>query len=454
MHTIEMPIFITLTLFTDEKHQSGLSDMLAAFPPPAQDGRQPRGSWFRTTSWPLAPGRPGQQPQRGIEGLDGASEGKKTGKKGRRCCGMPLWLFAVVFLLLLCALAAAIVVPLEFFVFKNLGSQAKTQSSLDQCRSDLKCQNGGTNVVMQGDCSCICTSGFVGKECEIGGTVGCTTTNLVSSNGETTVRNVTLGRSVPRIIAHSMDNFTVPLSGTAILAKFSSTNLSCIAQNALVTFDGQSARLGEPTVKVQSIAAVKNDVGINMALQAEEPETITALTEPAPAITAAPTLHARGESSEEKTGTTEKLIVDPSATAGPTPTSSGKKPASTSTEDDGRFKATEEVLDFARVVVLYILQEQEPSDAEDAQSEIQKFFDQASETDKGGATTDDAEKLRVADEVTIDLINFTIKIGGRTVGGRNETETSTRKRSETPLPGIPAALSQPPLSRIRGRAPS
>src|SRR5690606_22940464 len=55
---------------------------------------------------------------------------------------------------------------------------------------------------------------------------------------------VTLGQAIPRLLAAAQGNFSVPLSGTEILARFNSDSLSCTAQNSLVTFDGRSMRTG------------------------------------------------------------------------------------------------------------------------------------------------------------------------------------------------------------------
>ncbi|KAH8171779.1 hypothetical protein LIA77_08546 [Sarocladium implicatum] len=415
----------------DEKHQSGFSDMLAAFPPPAQEGRQTRSSWFRTTSWPLAPGRQGSQPQRGMV-KDGVDDQSPPKPKRRRCCGMPMWLFIIVVILVLCAVAAAIVVPLQFFVFKNLGPQAEAESSLDKCRSQLNCRNGGANVISQGTCSCVCTSGFVGKECEVGGSRGCTTTNLVSSNGETTVQNVTLGRSVPRVIAQSAANFSVPLSGTVILAKFSAANTSCIAQNSLVTFNGQSVREGGSTAETKSIDEVKGD-SVNIALEVEQFVSITALTEPMPLMTAPPILAERFDAElapRQNQDTLTELLVDTSMPTAPTKTSASAEATGTtdSGADEDAFVATDEVLDFARVAVLYILQEEDPDSAQSAQGTIQKFFDRAADSDDREAVLKEAAELRVGSNTTLNFVDFAIELGSRRVGGDNTTESSPSKR--------------------------
>ncbi|KAH7316539.1 hypothetical protein B0I35DRAFT_479372 [Stachybotrys elegans] len=253
----------------DERYRSGLSDMLAAFPPPAQATRQPRGSWFRTTSWPLAPGRRSmQQPPSSPPDVsrnlpsNGSSQNKKA---GRRCCGMPMWAFIMLVILLVLIIATAVIIPLQFFVFGTLGSQAVADNSLEDCRADLNCQNGGTNVLSQGVCSCICTNGFSGSDCTIPSDAGCTTTDIVGPDGSSSgsIENVTLGRAIPRIIADASSNFSIPLSGTAILARFNNANLSCIAQNSLVTFNGQSSRSSETDLFVPDSGEA--DIGASRA---------------------------------------------------------------------------------------------------------------------------------------------------------------------------------------------
>ncbi|KAM3475855.1 hypothetical protein MY5147_003520 [Beauveria neobassiana] len=118
---------------------SGLSDMLAAFPPPVstpQFNNGPnRSSWLGQGGWPLRSG-----PKSGTE------KAKKSVKSKRRCCGLPLWAVIVATILLLCVIVAAIVVPLELFVFNKSGS-ANDNTGIDKCRKDLTCLNGGTNAI-------------------------------------------------------------------------------------------------------------------------------------------------------------------------------------------------------------------------------------------------------------------------------------------------------------------
>ncbi|RGP77914.1 hypothetical protein FLONG3_3983 [Fusarium longipes] len=396
--------FDNLNDFFDEKGQmrggdkenSGLSDMLAAFPPPAQPtGRQSRGSWFRTTSWPLVPGPGnGDGPSRnGVRKPTPSDEGQ--GKRRRRCCGLPVWAFIVLTILLLGIIVAAVLVPLEFFVFKNLGNHDKPQSALAQCQESLKCQNGGTNIMSQGTCSCICTNGFTGSDCSAEGSDGCTMTDL---GGD--LNNVTLGKNIPRLIESSQKNFSIPLSGTAIMAKLNSQELSCIAQNSLVTFDGAGTRKRGVSLEQDKYEAHA------ASLVLRTPESATAIV--VSSETANPTKLIVDEGSPETVPTTTGTAGDA------TKTSSTAVPTQTQNPVH-KFQITNEVLDFARVAVLFVLQQQDVDSAQNAQSSIDKFFAKARKDD--GVLAKEAENVSIGDKKSVDLLRYKITLGSDTIGG-------------------------------------
>lgn len=387
--------------------------MLAAFPPPAQNDRQSRGSWFRTTSWPLAPGQQGSP--RG-KGKRSGSPPDETAPRRRKCCGLPLWAFFLILVLILCAIAAAIVVPLEFFVFKNLGNHDKPDSALQQCEGSLTCLNGGTSVVSQGNCSCICTNGFTGKACGVDSSPACTTTNLVSTDGSSDINNVTLGKAIPRLIADAKANFSIPLSGTTILAKFSTADLSCIAENSLVTFQGRSMRVGETAAEVQDIsdALVNSEFNEDAAFVSVSVITITPGTHTT--LTLGDGMYGveLPTATSQAPSTTDVLVVDTSAMPGATSLpSNGADSTSTAAAPTATFDVTEEVLDFARVAVLYVLQEEGTSGAETAQTDLQRFFNKATED---GVSDDDADSVNVGGDNMVNLVDLTIDLGDGPVG--------------------------------------
>lgn len=392
--------------------------MLAAFPPPAQltpNARQSGGSWFRKTSWPLAPSRLGEAEKephsRGP--AYGTTSGDEKAKPARRCCGMPPWLFVLVIVLIMCAIAAAIVIPLQFFVFKTLGNHEEPQSALDKCQEDLSCRNGGTNVISQGVCSCICTNGFTGRDCSVGGSEGCTTTNLVSSDPSSTIEDVTLGKAIPRLIADANSNFSIPLSGTQILAKINNGDISCRAQNSLVTFDGRPMRIGQAKAEIVDVV---DEVAANAAGVPIGTLTVTAGTRATLTIPDEDNLVGLPTEGGERSNPTEDVSAP---NARPEPRSTDTNPTSTPDGDaTGNFTVTEEVLDFARVAVLYILQEESSDEAETAQSSLQQFFSRARRTGRGfkPATEEEAQKITVGGENSVNLVDFSVDIGDGPVG--------------------------------------
>jgi len=242
-----------------DRRQSGLSDMLAAFPPPGQDTPIRTGT-PNTGKWPL----PG-------DGTDSRLSNHKAEKR-RRCCGMPMWVFVTLLIALLVLIAAAVTVPIVFVVIpnqnKNNNSAAQDNASIgggssdngngntrssagsmvlpgptskpssNQCDGILTCQNGGI-AIPNGDrsCNCICINGFTGRTCTEKDANGCTTTTIAN-----TANNATVGTGIPRLVANANKDFNVPLDATRILSVFSNLSLSCAAENALITFNGLVSR--------------------------------------------------------------------------------------------------------------------------------------------------------------------------------------------------------------------
>src|SRR4051794_35772709 len=88
----------------EEKRQSGLSNMLAAFPPPGL--ATPRDGTPRPLSeWPA-----------GYDQSTPSTGRRKPKNTGRRCCGLPCWGAFLLLIILLMIIAAAVVVPLELLV--------------------------------------------------------------------------------------------------------------------------------------------------------------------------------------------------------------------------------------------------------------------------------------------------------------------------------------------------
>ncbi|ODA78740.1 hypothetical protein RJ55_06123 [Drechmeria coniospora] len=445
------PASRTDELFFDEKGATverdvSVSDMLAAFPPPVhtspQEKRQSRISWHhRAGSWHSIPDEQARESAR-----------PRSKKRATRCCGLPLWAFILIVFILLCLIVIAIVVPLELLVFKNAGNNDadNPNQSIADCQKSLRCLNGGTSVFSQGACSCICTNGFTGPDCNAAGNAGCTTTNLVASDASAGINNVTLGQAIPRLIVEGNSNYAIPLSSTAILAKFSAGNLSCVAQNSLVTFNGHATVSGQAGDQVSDTSNGQVKAALMQQLEENFPPvyiiTYTpALTPvdffpnsvaPPPAIPSPPASSSNtprpalivptidSSSSILTTSSTTKRsssTTPPATTSLPprTTTTLSSLPTTTSVDPASMklFTVTEAAVDFSRVAMLYILQEKGADAANLAQSELQRFFTKASSTQfSNKATEKDASRVGVGGENTVDLIAFTVNVGKGPVG--------------------------------------
>lgn len=273
----------------------------------------------------------------------------------------------------------------------------------------------------QGTCSCICTNGFSGRDCSVQGDEGCTTTNLVSTDSDSNIENVTLGKAIPRLIADANSNFSIPLSGTAILAKVNNGDISCREQNSLVTFNGRLARFNVANAEVEDVTGELQDVDVNAAANAAALIPIKTLTiGPGDSVTVTipngnygmgmptggnnvPT--ATREPSTTEPSTPPRSTTESSANAEPSQGAGGN-------EGDG-FSVTEEVLDFARVAVLYILQEEASNDAETAQTRLQEFFSGNSLTNTA------ASNITVGGDNIVDLVDFRVNVGDGFIGMKN-----------------------------------
>ncbi|RYP77724.1 hypothetical protein DL769_003344 [Monosporascus sp. CRB-8-3] len=408
-----------------EKYQSGLSDMLAAFPPPATGSRQ--ADRQSGNSWPLpfirrsyrGPDQSGNQPDNGGEQ-----------KRKRRCCGMPLWVAIVLLFILLCIIAAAIILPLYFLVINKPDDNGAAQPSTEECGGQVTCANGGTIVVNQGQCSCICSFGFTGSDCTIPSAQGCTTTSI--DTPDSTVSNVTMGQAIPRLLEDAQANFSIPLSAMTLLAKFNSGNLSCNTQNALVTFDGQALRVEGVSFEIEDESP---DVTL---LQADGAPSTTVLQETDATLMIADPAVTDGASFVMSTYTTAPTFdssvstvldttlsprghyeVSQYPTAGvPSSTTTASSSATTTLQPTPTFTLDGQVLDFARVAVLYIFQEETINDATTAQTSLDRFFSNAySDNASPGVIAEQAANVSIGGDNTIDLVNLFLDLGADRIGG-------------------------------------
>lgn len=342
---------------------SGISDMLASFPPPAL--ATPTGSRVdirsSLTNWPSH-----LQHSHLPSDSDG---GEARARRRRKCCGMPLWLFLLLLIIVILLVAAAIIVPVVLIVVPRQEHSGGSKA-LSQCQSKLTCQNGGANVITSaGKCQCICVNGFTGTTCTTASGAGCTTTTVGSTN------DATVGDAIPRLLSAGETNFSIPLDGQTLLGLFSGADLSCSSENALVTFNNNAVR--RRTI--------------------EEPEAVFLPTA---------TVERRNAASTNDAGaaTSNGIVYE---TGSPSTTSSTSSSTASATSSSQSNSTT---LDFARVAVLYIFEASgNVNDAISAQEYLQSYF-------TSGQTANSAN-VSLGSGISCDLNTYRIDLGNGTTTG-------------------------------------
>jgi len=382
-----------------EGRQSGLSDMLAAFPPPGQDtpgrGGTPNAAHNRNSKWPSGSGF-------------GASDSRVDNEKRqgrRRCCGMPMWTFVTLLIVLLFVIAAAAVIPVVLVVIPNQnkannsaaqngqgngnnGGASNTRPAVpaptlapgsSQCDGVITCQNGGISILnADRTCNCVCINGFTGSTCTNNDATGCTTANIAGA-----ANNATVGTAISRLLGDSADGFNIPLNSTRVLSLFSELSLSCPAQNALITFNGLASR-SERYLRSLDVAL-------------EPSKSLPVLHNPHPAELKRQAVGESGRPAETS------RVAQPSASSTPT------LPVSSNTQ----------ALDFARVGVLFALQQSGDLDtAAKGQEAIQSFL----ASNRNGNAASNSINMG---PFKMDLVQLSITLNNGTVIRASPSSSST-----------------------------
>ena len=382
--------------------------MLASFPPPGLATPTQERSGGR---WPSPLGQPNLYDTQSMPHATSKSEGYGR-RPGRRCCGMPLWVFMLLLILLVLAITAAVVIPVALIVLprQNAPSAAAVAAAdLSRCQTTFICANRGTSIVAGDACRCVCANGFTGAHCDKAADIGCTTIN-VNSTAEPghPYQNATLGSSIPRLLSAGQTNFSIPLNSSTILSLFSATNLSCSSENALVTFNSKSTRRRDALVP-----------GTNPGPRRDRfPPSPVTLAPRAPDQTPSPPSVQEAGASPATAGIITSNGIIYAATVGASQTqvvaatATGANPANptnpSSSTTDGNRSISPTDLDFARVAVLFVLQEASVDAAVQAQDRLQ------------GVMLGDvfqAGSVNVGNGVTVDFDKRTIDLGGGVVVG-------------------------------------
>lgn len=370
-----------------------ISDMLAAFPsttPTASPGHRP-------SNWPGSSTPHGKSNLSRTHTVTYGSQ-RSYQHRGRRCCGIPLWAFVLLLIIVLLLIAAAVVIPVTLVV---LPKQNKNSApSLSDCQTNDACQNGGTSLVVNKGCRCVCSNGYTGSTCNAVPDSGCTGMDL-PLDGTTTFKNATLGSSIPRLLTAAQKNYSIPMSGYVLASLFSQTNFSCSSENALVTFAQKSQRreIFQPHI-YEPEQPLKPPSPILIPL--------IQILWPTPTPQPLPTRILEARASAQ---TSNNIIF--AAPAGGVVT--GAPAAATSTPPSSVVNGkpiTATTLDFARTAVLFILQETSSLDITTvALEKLQALLN------SGVGGTFDASQTGAGGNITVDLGAFTVSFGNGTTYG-------------------------------------
>lgn len=294
-----------------EKHGSMLHPALRASPATL-------GSF---NSGPHSPGR-----------TSGGNE-KPVGKAvRRRCCGMPVWLFVVVFICLFLVILAAVLIPIFVVVIPHSRhSGTASANALSTCSSALTCLNGGTNILTsENSCECLCTNGFSGEICSVRSGVDCTslTTDAIT--------NATVGTSLPSLLTGALSTYNMNLNASTMLSLFNSANLSCTSENALVWFPGLSTRSFKQPVMLRPLLGERK--------VAVAPPSVT------------PTTLLRRQNAATMNGIVFAMSTSTPTVNTPSSTAASSTTTATATSSSSLVPHDANTLNFARTVVLYIFQ--------------------------------------------------------------------------------------------------
>jgi hypothetical protein len=244
-----------------------------------------------------------------------------------------------------------------------------------QCDGMITCQNGGIPIFNSDrTCNCVCINGFTGKMCADNDATGCTTTTISGA-----ANNATMGSAISRLLSNTANDLKIPLDSTRVLSLFSQLSLSCAAQNALITFNGLASR----SVTTQYLKAVN----------------LKHMLEPIRSLPILHQAHPVGILDQEVKRQTVGESGPPSEQKAAQPNATPTQPISSNLTQ----------LDFARVGVLFALQQTgELNTAAKAQEAIQSLLT-SNRNGNSGSNTIDVGLLKMNfDSLTITFKNGTV----------------------------------------------
>ena len=366
------------------RRSTTLSGMLSAFPPPgASTPGSPRTNW---------PGETGSSARSLNPYSRGQYSSPEKDRRGRYCCGIPLWIFFLLMVVLLFLVVAAVVIPVVLIVLpKHNAVLGDASNARAVCQKKSPCENGGgSHVLADGSCGCLCTNGFTGARCTNPSDSGCTSMSVAG------VKNASVGSQIPPLLEAAASNYSLPLSAPELLSLFASTGMTCGAENALVTLTGSSAKRSETPSDEQSF-----DYNHRLPLLKRSDTN-----PPTAAVTSNGIVVAGGAS--------------PTPTATSAPSSTSAAVIATGSSAPGTNVTSK---DFARAGLLFVLQDSRQIDvAVKAQEKLSQYMNSAT---KQGSTVGLAHNVTLGSGYFIDLWYWTVTLANGTVYGNGFNGTAT-----------------------------
>ncbi|KAI9927967.1 hypothetical protein MW887_002819 [Aspergillus wentii] len=297
--------------------------------------------------------------------------------------------------------ATAVLIPIFLIVVPR-----ENASDLSTCEKTTPCKNGGVSVSSGDICSCVCTNGYTGSQCATAGDAGCITTQI---NHGSTSEQATMGSELPRLFEDSQNNFSIPLDSVTIMALFSQNNVSCTSENALVSFKGVSSSNKRRFFPI--------------ALPAEQ-STLDQATSTSTLEAPAQTLAARGSMGIENgivfDNSETTSVPTAAATTSATKTTQTSTSTFTPTPTSTSTAVSTKVLDFSRIVVLYIFEKTGSLDAAlQAEGIVQTYLTGSYSSSNSGEYTLNLSRSGVDGDFVLDFNKFTITMSNGTAVGGN-----------------------------------
>lgn len=400
---------------------STYSDVLDAFPPPAHGTSL--SSARPTTLWPNGD-KQFMASKSSLGRFVNTNEKSEAEQPRRRCCGMSPVVFVLVLITVILLVAAAVLVPVFLLVLPKQHQSV----NLTTCHSSHSCQNGGYSVSANDMCSCVCVDGFTGADCSTQRDPECITAAV--ADGRSTYDNATLGSSILPLLQNAQTSFNILLNTTKLLSRFAYNNLSCASENSLVDFgDTRSARVKRFVVVPGMMSTEPHVPALNLPpseSKQQHPRFIIVddLEDAAEGLALLPptrTLHPRQDATQSANGivfaTSSDAASSPTATVGASTATATPSTVPSTT----KINATDNQLDFAATVVLYVLQTS--SQVNDAVTANQLILAHFQETDSTNSTV---VVKNGKDGIQADFDKFQITLSnGTTLGGSGKVKSGS-----------------------------